>query len=143
MSPDDLEPEDEDWHPVFDSLLLLKNNWPNQSWSWDARLTMLASSFGKDVAQQARTTAAKSMPYAWDSSTIATAPAGLRRIAEASGGLRKGQSLMAGKAGHIVLVGLWWPWRGGEMITLRLGLGEFEAMEPPFPKVRELFGARV
>jgi len=29
------------------------------------------------------------------------------------------------------------------MITLRLGLGEYEVMEPPFPQVRELFGARI
>jgi len=141
MSPDDMEPED--WHPVFDALLLLKNDWPNSSWSWDARVTMLASSFPKDAAAKARQTAARTMPYAWDQTTIATAPNGLKTIAEKTGGLRKGQLIMAGKAGPLVIVGLWWPWRGGEMITLRLGLGEYEAMEPPFPQVRELFGARV
>lgn len=133
----------DDWHAVMDALLLLKNDWPNSSWSWDARFTMLASSFGKDVAPQARATAARAMQYAWDPTTIATAPAGLRAIADKTGGLRQGQQILAGKAGDVVIVGLWWPWRGGEMITLRLGLGEFDAMEPPFPRVRELFGARV
>ncbi len=134
---------DEDYHEVFDKLLLLKNGWPNGTWTWDARFTMLASSFSKDAAVEARTTAVKAMPYGWDQTTIATAPNGLRAITEKTGGLRKGQLVMAGKAGHVVIVGLWWPWRGGEMFTLRLGLGEFEAMEPPYPKVRELFGAKV
>lgn len=139
MVTDEME---EDWQPVFDKLLLLKNDWPNNTWSWDARFTMLASSFPKEMAAQARASAARALQYAWDSASISTAPQGLQAICERTGGLRKGQLIMAGKAGSLVLVGLWWPWRGGEVITLRLGLGEYEAQEPPFPKVRELFGAR-
>jgi hypothetical protein len=140
MSPDD--DEEQEWLPVLDSLMLLKNNWPSSAWSWDERTNMLASSFGKDVAAKARQVAARSMQYAWDASTISTAPRGLQAIAARFGGLQPGQSIMAGKAGPLVLVGLWTPWRGGEMVTFRLGLGEYEAMEPPFPQVRELFGAR-
>lgn len=142
MSLDDDMGLEDDYHQVFDKLLLFKNDWPNPSWSWDARFTMLASSFSKDLAPKARAAAVRTMQYAWDQTTIATAPNGLRAITEKTGGLRKGQLVMAGKAGHVVLVGLWWPWRGGEMITLRIGLGEFDAMEPPYPKVRELFGAK-
>lgn len=142
MSPDDDDEGPVDWHPVLDSLMLLKNNWPSTSWSWDERTTMLQSSFGKDVAAKARQIAARTMQYAWDSTTIATAPRGLQAIAAKTGGLQAGQLIMAGKVGPLVVVGLWYPWRGGEMITFRLGLGEYEAMEEPFPQVRELFGAR-
>lgn len=135
MAPDELQ-------PILDRLLLLKNDWPNSTWTWDERFTMLASSFTKDLVPQARASAARALDYAWDSTTITTAPAGLQAICERTGGLRKGQLVMAGKAGPLVIVGLWWPWRGGETITLRLGLGEYEAMEEPYPQVRQLFGIK-
>lgn len=134
---------DDDWQPVLDVLLLLKNDWPTSQWTWDPRFTMMASSFSKEGAPQARASAARAMQYAWDTTTIGTAPKTLQQICDQTGGLRTGQVIMAGKAGGLVLVGLWWPWRGGENITLRMGLGEFEEMEPPFPKVRELFGVRM
>jgi hypothetical protein len=132
----------DDWTPVLDTLAALQRGWPNPEWTWDDRFTMIASSFGKAREVDARTSAALALPYAWDSKSLATAPAGLREICERSGGLRNGQMLMAGKAGGIVLVGLWWPWGNGEMITLRLGLGEHDVMEAPFPQVRELFNVK-
>jgi len=139
----EMDPDGDDWQPVLDTLLLLKNAWPNSTWTWDARFTMMASSFGKDSAAQARASIARALTYAWDTKSIATAPKTLQEICDKTGGLRAGQLVMAGRAGPLVLVGLWWPWMGGENITLRLGLGEYEVMEPPFPQVRELFGARI
>lgn len=127
--------------PVLDKLLLLKNAWPGEPWSWDDRFTMLASSFAVELADKALASAALALPYSWDVKTIATAPAGLREICEQTGGLRKSQRLLAGRAGDLVLIGLWWPWGSGTTITLRLGLGDYAADEPPFPAVRALFGA--
>ena len=135
-----MDGEVEDWKPALDLLAVLKQGWPNPEWTWDDRFTMIASSFAKEREPEARASAAHALPYAWDVNSIGTAPAGLRAICDRSGGLRRGQLLMAGKASGIVLVGLWWPWGNGEMITLRLGLGEHDAMEAPFPEVRALFG---
>lgn len=133
------EPEP-DWQPLLDKLMLLKNSWPGEPWSWDPRFTMLASSFAIVLEERARASAALALPYSWDKKTLATAPPSLRELCEATGGLRSGQRLLAGRAADLVLIGLWWPWGNGEMITLRLGLGEYAADEPPYPKVRSLFG---
>jgi hypothetical protein len=137
-----MDPEVDDWTPVLEKLSLLKRGWPNPTWTWDGRFNMLASSFPKVDEMKARASAAHAMPYAWDLNSVQTAPEGLRIICDRAGGLRAGQMLMAGKAGGLVIVGLWWPWGGGGTITLRLGLGEHDAMEEPFPQVRDLFDVR-
>ena len=134
---------DDDWQPVLDKLTLLRNDWPNTSWGWDTRFVMLVSSFPKADEGRARAAAARALEYAWDSTSLPTAPKSLQEFAtSAAGGLRKGQLLMAGRAGSLVMIGLWWPWRDGENITLRLGLGEHDADEAPYSIVRALFGVR-
>jgi hypothetical protein len=135
-----MQPADREWEPVFEKLRLLQGAWPATSWEWDARFATLLSSFGSDLEIPARAAAAHVLTYAWTSETLPTAPAGLRAICERAGGLRAGQMLMAGKAGGVVLYGLWWPWGGGHKITLRVGIGECDVNEPPFPQVREMFG---
>lgn len=138
-----MEPEDSDWRPVFEKLTLLHRGWPEPSWTWDPRFSMIASSFDSALEMPARASAAHALSYAWSSTTLPTAPAGLRSLCERTGGLRAGQMLMAGKAGGVVLYGLWWPWGGGAKITLRLGIGECDSMEAPFPEVRAMFGVRI
>jgi hypothetical protein len=133
------EPEP-DWQPVLDKLTLLKNAWPGEPWTWDDRFTMLASSFAIGLEDKARASAALALPHSWDAKTLATAPGSLRELCEDAGGLRSGQRLLAGRAGALVLIGLWWPWGSGQTVTLRLGLGGYAADEPPFPAVRSLFG---
>lgn len=138
-----MDPEDHDWRPVFEKLTLLHRGWPAATWTWDPRFWTLTSSFGKELELAARASAAHALTYAWNATTIDTAPHGLQAICDRTGGLRPGQMLMAGKAGGVVLYGLWWPWGGGDTITLRLGIGECEVMEEPFPQVRHLFGVRL
>ena len=138
-----MDPEDSDWRPVFEKLELLRRAWPEPTWTWDPRFWTLTSSFSRDLERAARASAAHVLSYAWSPETIGTAPGGLRAICERTGGLRAGQMLMAGKAGGVVVYGLWWPWGGGEKITLRLGIGECEVMEAPFPAVRHMFGVRL
>lgn len=130
------------WEPVLERLRVLRKGWPNPTWTWDERFTMIASSFPKAQEMQARASMSHALPYAWDMTSLPTAPAGLRAICETTGGLRAGQMLLAGKAGDIVLFGLWWPWGGGGTFTLRIGLGAHDVNEDPFPQVRELFDVR-
>ena len=134
------EPEP-DHQPVLDKLTLLRDSWPGEAWTWDDRFVMLASSFPIDAEEKARASAALALPYSWDKASLPTAPPSLRELCERTGGLRSKQRLLAGRAGDLVLIGLWWPWGNGTTITLRLGLGEYEADEPPYPAVRKLFKA--
>jgi hypothetical protein len=138
-----MDPEVNDWKAVLEPLTVLRRGWPNPTWTWDERFRMIASSFPKEKEMDARASMAHALPYAWDMTSLPTAPAGLRSICEGSGGLRAGQLLLAGKAGDIVLFGLWWPWGGGQTITLRIGLGAHEIMEEPFPQVRQLFDIKI
>lgn len=130
------------WKAVLEPLGVLKQGWPNPTWTWDERFMMIASSFTKAQELQARASMAHALPYAWDIASLPTAPAGLRKICESTGGLRAGQMMLAGKVGDIVLFGLWWPWGGGQTFTLRIGLGAHDVSEEPFPQVRELFDVK-
>ncbi|MBA3392794.1 MAG: hypothetical protein H0T89_09125 [Deltaproteobacteria bacterium] len=138
-----MEPQDHDWEALMEKLRLFQSTWPSPTWEWDSRFTMIASAFDKAQELAARESAATLLTYAWTSATLVNAPTGLQEICSRSGGLRGGQMLMAGKAGGLVLYGLWWPWGGGSKITLRLGIGECEVMEPPFPQVRHMFNVRM
>ena len=138
-----MEPVVNDWRAVLDPLTMVRTSWPNPTWTWDERFRMIASSFPKEQEMKARASMAHALPYGWDMTSLPTAPAGLRKICENTGSLRAGQLLLAGKAGDIVLFGLWWPWGGGQTITLRIGLGAHDIMEEPFPQVRELFAIKI
>jgi hypothetical protein len=50
--------------------------------------------------------AALALPYCWDKNTLSTAPPSLRELCAATGGLRSGQRLLAGRTGELVLFGL-------------------------------------
>ena len=81
-------------------------------------------------------------PRGWTAKSLDAAPAELRALAERTGGLRAGQRLLAGD--QLVcarLFGLWWPWSGGETITLRIGVLDLDATTDPLPRIRALFGA--
>ena len=39
------------------------------------------------------------------------------------------------------LFGLWWPWGGGDKITLRIGILDISGTAEPLPRIRALFGA--
>lgn len=118
---------------VAERLRGLVASWPGGPWSWDGRFQMVASSFGRELEPTARTSAMHAFPRGWTAKSLDTAPAELRALAERSGGLRAGQRLLAGADDG--LYGLWWPWSGGETITLRIGfvVGAVE-------ELRALFG---
>lgn len=129
------------WQPVFDQLRELSESWPAPEWSWDTRLSMIASSFERAHEAAATTSAARALPQSWTSKTLDTAPAVLRALAERTGGLRAKQ-LLLGNDQHagIVIYGLWWPWGSGDTITLRIGIAHRDRATDPFPRLRELFG---
>jgi len=129
-----------DWQPLLDRLTQLRDTWPAPPWTWDARFSTIASSFAVELEPAVRTSARLAYPRGWTAKSIDTAPPELRALAERTG-LRAGQRLLAGdELSSPGLFGLWWPWGGGDKITLRIGILDVAANAAPLPKIRELFG---
>jgi len=127
--------------PLFDKLNELVKTWPAPEWTWDARLSTITSSFGHELEAKARASAGHALPQEFTATTLATAPPVLRALTERTGGLRVGQLLFANSDFEgILLYGLWWPWGGGDTITLRIGIAHRDRTLDPFPRLRALVG---
>jgi len=122
------------WRRVLEQLDALKRSWPGNEWTWDGRFSTVASSFAYDLEPVARKSAMNALTRGWTTKSIDNAPPSLRAICDRTGGLREGQRLLAGDQDS--LFGLWWPWGGGDTITLRIG---FDSVEP-VTRLRGLFG---
>jgi hypothetical protein len=132
------------WQPLLDRLTQLKDSWPAPPWTWDGRFSAIASSFGADLEPAVRTSAMLAFPRGWTTRSLDTAPPELRALAERTGGLRAGQRLLGGDLlASPNLFGLWWPWGGGDRITLRIGILDLAGDAEPLPRVRELFGVKL
>jgi len=129
------------WRPVFDQLTQLRDSWPAPPWDWDGRFHTISATFARDAEPAVRASAVHAFPAGYTATTLATAPPALAAIAARTGGLRAGQRLLAGDlSGELVLYGLWWPWGGGEKITLRIGFANLALPAEPVVWLRELFG---
>ena len=105
-----------------EALAVLAKTWPGQGWTWDGRFAAFASTFGAAVQEKALAALTVALPGKWTSKTLGEAPEALRAICAKTGGLREGQLLFGGAAfGAVTPYALWWPWSGGQTITLRLG----------------------
>ena len=132
------------WQPLMDRFTKLKASWPARAWSWDSRLICVTSSFSVEVEQKARAAALEALPVEFTASTLARAPAELRRVAERSGGLRMGQALLTARdGGSLIPFGLWWPWGDGMTTSFRVGLDGLEWDDDPYPHVRDIFGVQL
>lgn len=111
-----------------DALVVLAKTWPGQGWTWDGRFSAFASTFGAAVEQKALAALSLALPGKWTPATLGEAPEALRAICAKTGGLRTGQLLFGGAAfGGVTPYALWWPWSGGQTITLRLGFSGADA----------------
>ena len=130
------------WEPLLARLTLLRDSWPTPPWSWDSRLSTVSASFAKADEPTVRTSAINAFPRSWTTASIETAPAEFRALADRTGGLRAGQQVLAGDPTLApTLFGLWWPWSGGQTITLRIGILDLDAASEPLPRIRALFSA--
>ncbi len=131
----------EQWRPLFDAFTRLRTTWPARGWSWDSRLNSVTSSFNMEFEDKARACVVDALPLEWTPATLSTAPPRLRAVAEKSGGLRTGQLLVsAGPHGGLLAYGLWWPWRDGDTISLRIGLADVEPSTQASVRLRDVFG---
>jgi hypothetical protein len=103
---------------LLESLTRLKATWPSPPWSWDSRFATVAASFTIDLEPAVRQSA---------------------QLAERTG-LRSNQRLLGGDEVFAPrLFGLWWPWGGGDKVTLRIGVIDVDAATEPVPSIRALF----
>jgi hypothetical protein len=130
----------EQWRPIFDALSRLRVAWPARGWSWDSRILCVTSSFNNEYEDQARQAIAAALPLQWTAETLATATPRLRALVERTGGLRADQFVVsAGPYAGLIPFGLWWPWRDGDTISMRLGFVDVEPSSPASLRLREIF----
>jgi hypothetical protein len=126
---------------IFEALSQLRAKWPKRGWSWDHRLTCVASSFSVEIASDARAAALVALPHEWNHRTVFQAPAPVMEVAETSGGVRTDQFLFSTAAGgRLIAYGLWWPWGDDTTISLRVGLAGYVG-ERDLVRLREVFNA--
>ncbi len=128
------------FEPFFSALGEFRTRWPKRGWSWDGRLSCVASAFSVDQVNEASGALTPTFPNRWTHRTLATAPPLVQQVAERSGGVRSDQFIYATNpnAGAIVYA-LWWPWGDDTTITIRIGIPTANpALED---RLREVFGA--
>jgi len=109
---------------LWGALRELRKSWPGGGWSWDGRLSCVASTFAVEIVEEARAAAVRALPNSWNEKTLATAPAHIRQVANNTGGIRADQLLLARQTvDGLFAFGLWWPWRNEVTVSFRVGLG--------------------
>lgn len=134
---------DQRWQALFDTLQKVRTAWPTRGWSWDTRLSCVASSFQVDFESQARAALKQALPQEWTPDSLTKAPPVIRDLMQKYGDLRSGQFLFTPKTPPSEgpwAIGLWWPWGNGETVSLRLGL-EYDRIisEIRYGQLREAF----
>jgi hypothetical protein len=111
---------------LFGRLDQFKERWPKKGWSWDYRVSCVASSFHVDLTQECHEALVRTLPDVYDYKTITKASPAVRQIAEQVGGVRSDQLIYtAPSEGRLVAYALWWPWGDEITISLRLGLSGY------------------
>jgi len=132
---------DESSERVFAGLQALKNAWPMTGWSWDSRLSSVASSFATHHIEAARAAIAPALPTIWTRDTIGSAPERVRALADRYDGVRKGQMLVTSSdLEGLLAFGLWWPWEESTTISFRVGLAEVDPSQKHYARLFAIFG---
>jgi hypothetical protein len=126
---------------LFAELLRFKGAWLKGGWSWDYRFSTVASSFHVDVSEEARGIVLGYLQDEFTMKTVSNAPAAIREVAEAAGGIRTDQRIYSSRpSGRLLAYGMWWPWGDELTISLRVGLAGY-VRESDNARLQELFNA--
>lgn len=126
---------------IYDELARLRVGWVGRGWSWDSRLSCVASSFSQELTAEARSAIAAVFPHEFNHRTIRKATALVAQIAEQTGGVRSDQFIVATEPVQATIAfGLWWPWGDDVTISFRIGLAGLRA-NAELARLQEEFGA--
>ncbi len=90
-------------------------------WSWDARLGAVLMTFTSDKAAAFQAFLSIHLPFNFDRGTLHKAPEPARKLVVSIGGVRLDQKIVCSDVSKPLLVlGAWWPWGGGQTISVRL-----------------------
>ena len=135
---------DDPWEEIFTRLAELRDGFPARGWTYDRRLRCVTVAFPASDEPRAQAAVDAVMPASWTAGTLADAPAEVRALVGACGGLRAGQKISwgggePGAAGPGPF-GLWWPWGDATTISLRIGLHDLDQPKVRYPRLRDIFG---
>lgn len=90
-------------------------------WEFDPRFRAASAAFPASRQADVRAALEAGFDRAWTSADIASAPPRVGEVASKMGGLRPGQILFGAHTdGDPILLGAWWPWGGGQTISIRV-----------------------
>ena len=93
------------------------------AWEWDEYIGAVLAKFDLKHANYIDRILSSCFASKWTAADVAKAPASVRRIADALGGLRETQRLyVTSAADKITAFGAWWPWGDEQTISIRIGL---------------------
>ncbi len=105
---------------------------PRLDWEWDGRFGAALSAFGAEQIDHVERALDAEFSSRWAVDNIGSAPAVATGIAESRGGLRAGQKLfISDPEQDIVVFAAWWPWGGGDRVSVRIGLVSKSGALPP------------
>lgn len=91
------------------------------TWEFDPRFRAALAAFPSTQKTQVLAALEAGFEARWTRKNVAEAPGRASELASKTGGLREDQILLAANAtSDPILFGLWWPWGGGEMISIRV-----------------------
>lgn len=132
---------DQVWEELFQALDRLRGRWPAGDWTYDRRLKCVSSSIPLAQQEAARAAMTEVLPTSYSAQTLASAPEGVRSLAEKCGGVRSSQLLFWGGGDAAPgAFGLWWPWGDGTTVSLRIGLHDVDLPKERYPRLRDVFG---
>jgi len=89
----------------------------------DDRFLVVLGEFKIEEKHKARAILETYLPEIWDEENLHSAPQSIDNITSAFGGINAGQELLTATfPGEGILFCAWWPWRNGQVVSLRIGV---------------------
>ena len=114
---------------LFGRLDQFKERWPKKGWSWDYRVSCVASSFHVDMTQECHEALVRTLPDVYDYKTINKASPAVRQIAEQVGGVRSDQLIYSRRA-RVETPARHGPSKATEICTISVIEGEWDRNSP-------------
>ena len=126
---------------MFRALAKFRQAWVKQGWSWDYRVSCVASSFHADLSEDAEAAIKATFDELYDHRSLARAPEAIQEVAETVGGIRADQRIYTTQTGgRLSPFALWWPWGDEITISLRVGLAGYTS-DQDFQRLQLEFNA--